>query len=122
MSESPALLGFVRDTADRLALGLELPEEPLRQALDGLKETLAGYHARYQEPAPPGAESLQETMLEALELFYQSLEALEDYLATRDMDCLARAVVLAEEGDDLMLSLEDSIQQSHDWMSQFTLG
>ena len=116
------LLRFIRDLADHLAIGTELPWDEIRASLEMAKRNLTDLYAQYEQPAPEGAEVIREFMLEALQLFYSSIEAVESCLGQPDLELLARAVVSAEEANDILASIEYVIAQNQEWMSQFSYG
>lgn len=123
MTESAAdLLNFLRNLSSHLALGTELDLDTIVPALGRMKETLQEMYAQYEAPAPEGAEVIRDHMLEALELFFGSIEEIEGFLDDGDRDRLARAVVAAEEADDILGSIEYVIQQNQQWLSEYTLG
>lgn len=119
---APDLLNFLRDLASHLALGTPLSLEAILPALGRVKEHLQELYAQYEAPAPEGAEVIRDYMLEALELFFGSIEEIEAFLEDADRDRLARAVVSAEEADDILGSLEYVIQQNQQWLSEYSLG
>ncbi|MEW6277934.1 MAG: hypothetical protein AB1758_04870 [Candidatus Eremiobacterota bacterium] len=123
MSETATdLLTFLRNLADHLALGTPLPMQEIQQSLDLVKQTLEQLYQQYEAPAPQGAEVIREFMLEALQLFYQAVEGIEDFVATGQRDSLAEAVLKAEEANDILSSIEYVIDQNKQWLSQFTSG
>ncbi|MBI3929471.1 MAG: hypothetical protein HY319_28255 [Armatimonadetes bacterium] len=123
MSQSPPnLLNFIRDLAQHLALGTELPVDEIADSLTGVQQTLSELYAQYEEPPPAGAEVIQEFMLEALQMFHQAIEELFAFFEDSDREHLTQAVLLAEEGDDILSSIEYVIEQKQQWMSQFTVG
>lgn len=122
MTERADLLDFLRNLASHLALGTTLDLDAILPALGRLKEHLQELYAQYEAPAPEGAEVIRDYMLEALELFFGSIEEIEGFLEDADRDRLARAVVSAEEADDILGSIEYVIQQNQQWLSEYSLG
>lgn len=122
MSERAVLLDFLRNLASHLALGTTLDLDVILPALARTKEHLQDLYAQYEAPAPEGAEVIRDYMLEALELFFGSIEEIEGFLEDADRDRLARAVVAAEEADDILGSIEYVIQQNQQWLSEYSLG
>ncbi|HXE72699.1 MAG TPA: hypothetical protein VNO81_08550 [Candidatus Nitrosotenuis sp.] len=116
------LLSFLRSLATHLSLGAELPRDEVRSTLDMVRQTLSDLYARYEPPAPEGAEVVREFMLEALELFYQSVEGILGFLEGGDPELLTQSVLQAEEASDILNSIEYVIQQNQEWMSQFSTG
>jgi hypothetical protein len=114
-----SLLDFVRDTVEQLALGDEKGEE-IRPMLEYLRGTLDQTYARYEPPAPAGAESIREAMLESIDLFCSSLDCLEQYLEKPNPNLLSHAVGAAEEANDLLDQVDYIIEQSQQWISQFS--
>lgn len=104
------LLDFVRNTAEYWArggaAGLAFEEivPQLRDHLDHLWE-------RYQRPAPPGAEEVQDLMLEAIELFGRALDCLEQFCERANPKLLSLAVDSAQEGQDVLESVQYAIAQ-----------
>jgi len=84
----------VRNLADHLALGEDVPEEWL-EAVPAARERLVEMHSRYSED-----DAVSALMAEALRLFDSALDRLE-----RRED-LALAVVEAEEADDVLALVE----------------
>lgn len=111
------LLEFLRDVAADLNLnGAPLPQTTVDD-LAHCQEMLQEIFARYEPPAPAGAESVREAMMEALEALFQSIELLlilSDAGAEAELDAaqLRRAVDLAEEGSDLLEQVEYLIAES----------
>lgn len=122
MSEKADLLDFLRNLASHLALGTTLDLDAILPALGRLKEHLQELYSQYEAPAPEGAEVIRDYMLEALELFFGSIEEIEGFLEDADRERLARAVVSAEEADDILGSIEYVIQQNQQWLSEYSLG
>ncbi len=68
-------------------------------------------------PAPTGAETLRELMLEALHLIH---EGVEEYLLFADDfqdERLPRGLAMVEEGHDIMDSIRYAINQDESWTS-----
>lgn len=122
MSESSQLIAFIRDLAEHLALGTKLPMDEIAATLETIQATVADLYAHYEEPAPKGAEVIREFMLEALTLIHQATEELFTYFEDKDAAHLTQAVLMAEEGDDILTSIEYVISQNQQWMSQYTVG
>lgn len=87
-----------------------MSDDPLPQAtldaLESSKEALQGMYARYEAAAPEGAEEVRECMLEALQLFFSSIELLEEVNEGAETALLMEAVEKAEEASDLLEQIE----------------
>lgn len=117
------LLEFLRDVAADLNLnGAPLPEATVAD-LEHCQEMLQEVYQRYEQPAPAGAESVREAMMEALEALFQAIDlllALSDAGSEVELDAaqLRRAVDLAEEGSDLLEQVEYLIAESKGSLEQ----
>lgn len=117
--KSPDLLAYLRDLATHLALGSALPWESVNRSLESIQESLEARMEAYQQPGPEGTEAVREFMLESLELFLGAVDAVYDYLESKNTEYLSQAVVLAEEANDILSSIEYAVEQQRNWLSQF---
>ena len=122
MTNSSELVAFIRDLAEHLALGTELDLDEIGVALEGVQNLLVALHEQYEKPAPEGAEVIREFMLEAIGLVHGATEEIFNYFEDEDSQRLTQAVLLVEEGDDILSSIEYVIEQNQQWMSQFSVG
>jgi hypothetical protein len=107
----------------RLTCGaLEQDREPanLDSSLEHLRANLEAAYARYEAPAPEGAESIREAMLESIDLYCSALDCIEQFLESDNKKLLTHAVRCAEEATDLLEQVEYIIEQSQQWISQFS--
>lgn len=114
-----SLLEFVRETVEQLSLGEDLHED-LPAMLEFLRGNLEETYARYEPPAPEGAEAIRDAMLESIDLFCNALDCLEQYGSRPNKNLLSLAVNAAEEANDLLDQVDYIIEQSQQWISQFS--
>lgn len=98
------LLEFLRDAA--AALKGSACDAATLDALEGTQEAVRAMFARYEAPAPAGAEAVRESMREALHLFFQAIELLLTAHETGRLELLPSALAKAEEGSDLLEQVE----------------
>mgnify|MGYP001251355335 CR=1 FL=1 len=113
------LLNYLRDLAGHLALGSPLPWDSVNRSLESIQESLEGRIEAYHQPGPEGTEAVREFMLESLELFLSAVDAIYDFLESKNTEYLSQAVVLAEEANDILSSIEYAVEQQRNWLSQF---
>lgn len=103
------MLEFIRNLADHLALGTELPWKLILQSIQQTRDGLEAMQAHYQSGVPASHQPLADAMLEALDKLDAALETLAFYPQTQDREGLAIAVFEAEEALDLMSYVEGEI-------------
>ena len=113
-----SLLDFVMETVHALSLG-EGQREDIEASLDFMRETLEDTYARYEPPAPEGAEAIRELMLESIDLYCNALECLNLYLERANPKLLKTAISAAEEASDLLEQVDAIVEESQQWLSQF---
>jgi len=114
-----SLLDFFRETCRDLAQS-EDPPVYLDDSIEHLRSNLEAAYARYEGEAPEGAEAIREAMLESLDLFCSALDCLEQYLENPNAKLLTLAVENAEEASDILEQVEYIIEQSQQWLSQYS--
>ena len=112
------LLEFVRALVERLMLNAEFNRGEVERLVVAIQEDLERIRADYTEPAPEGAETVQELMLEAVDLYGKSLQEILIFLDDNDEDHLSRSVFAAEEASDVLLAMEDVIQANKHVLSE----
>lgn len=115
----PDLLNYLRDLAGHLALGTALDWDSVNRSLESIQEALESRLEAYQEPGPEGTEAVREVMVESLELFLGAVDALYDFLESKHAEHLSRAVLQAEEANDILSAIEYAIEQNRDRLSPF---
>ena len=111
------LLNYLRGLADTLP-GTDAVSELTVENLEEIQSNVVAIYADYEDnPAPPGAETLRELMLEALHLICDGVE--EFLLFSEDLrdERLPRGLSMAEEGHDIMESIKYAIDQDQSWTS-----
>ena len=121
-TETYLVVNYIRDLARHLALGTELDLDAIGDALESIQERTTALYAEYEKPPPQGAELIQEFMLEALQLIHQSVDEIFDFFDDGDQEHLTQAVLLVEEGDDVLTSIQYVIEQNQQEMSSATFG
>lgn len=87
-------------------------------ALEDVQDNISGIYADYEDnPAPKGAETLRELMMEALQLVHQGIEEFLLFVEDLDASRQAEGVALAEEGHDIMESIRYAVNQDSSWTS-----
>lgn len=112
------LLDYLRDLADHLSRGTALNWREVEGTLNSLQDLFEGIAARYQDPAPSGAEVVRELMLESVDLFMLCLDGIYDYIETKNPAELRLAVARAEEASDLLCAVEYAVEQNKEWLHQ----
>ncbi len=113
-----SILDFLVRAARLLALE-ESPPAGLEEGLVTLEDTLTALIERYQQPAPAGAESIREAMLESLDLYLSAIDCLRTFLEEPKGSYLSKAISLAEEASDLLDQVDYIAEESQQWISQF---
>jgi hypothetical protein len=111
------LLNYLRGLADTLP-GTDAVSDLTIDSLEEIQANVAAIYADYEDnPAPAGAETLRELMLEALHLIHQGVE--EYLLFSEDLQeqRLPNGLVMVEEGHDIMESIRYAIGQDQSWTS-----
>lgn len=116
--ENLNLLEFIRALVEGLMLTTEYNEAEIQRLVDAIRADLDGIRAHYAEPAPLGAEAVQELMLETLDIYDQSLNEILLFLADHDEDHLRESVYQAEAANDVLLAVEDVIQTNKHLLSE----
>jgi hypothetical protein len=114
------LLNYIRDLANHMALGTALPWDQVNESLETIQEHLEGMIKEYQQPAPDGAEVVQQFMLEAMELFLEAVDGLYEFLESKDRDRLSESVIKAEEANDILGCVEYALEQNKQYLNQFS--
>lgn len=111
------LLNYLRGLAETLK-GAERVEDDVLDALEDVQDNVSAIYADYEEnPAPKGAETLRELMMEALQLIHQGVEEFLLFAEDLQEERLAEGVALAEEGHDIMESIRYAVEQDSSWTS-----
>lgn len=93
------LLKFILEMTSLLREGLENVDVPeTRSALQSFRQQLEAIYENYEGDCPEGAESLQQEMQTGLTLFYDALDALDEFLEEPDSALLDEANELATQG------------------------
>ena len=100
------LLDFLRTVSSQRSMSDDALPQATLDALDNSTAGLQAMYGRYEAAAPEGAEEVRECMLEALQLFFSSIELLEEVNEGGDNALLAEAVEKAEEASDLLQQIE----------------
>lgn len=111
------LLNYLRGLAETLP-GTDNVSEATVENLEEIQGNVDSIYADYEDnPAPAGAETLRELMLEALHLIHQGVE--EFLLFSEDLqdERLPNGLAMVEEGHDIMESIRYAIQQDQSWTS-----
>ena len=111
------LLNYLRGLADTLP-GTDSVSEMTIESLEEIQNNVATIYADYEDnPAPTGAETLRELMMEALHLIHQGIE--EFLLFSDDLldEHLTTGLAMTEEGHDIMESIRYAIAQDQNWTS-----
>ena len=88
--------------------------------MEHLRSNLEAAYARYEQEAPVGAEAIREAMLESIDLFCSALDCLDQYAEKPNPNLLQLAVESAEEASDILEQVEYIIEESRQWLSQFS--
>jgi hypothetical protein len=86
--------------------------------IEELLEHIRGSYNAFQDTPPPGLEPLQELMLEGLSLFEQGLLEMAAFTEDQDPAHLGRAMELAHEGEDLLLSVDYLVDNAKQELEQ----
>lgn len=111
------LLNYLRNLAESLRSADQVEDEILDN-LEDIQDNVSAMYADYEEnPAPKGAETLRELMMEALQLIHQGVEEFLLFAEDLEVTHLAEGVSLAEEGHDIMESIRYAVNQDSSWTS-----
>jgi hypothetical protein len=116
------LLTFLRNLADYLAAGVQFEGSEIENSLRAVIENVESIRAEYQNPSPPGTETIREFMLEALDLFENAIGEFFNFFEDGDVEHLRIGVMNAEEANDILSSIEYIIEQNKQWLSEFVAG
>jgi hypothetical protein len=116
------LLTFLRNLADYLAAGVQFEGNEIENSLRAVTENVESIRAEYQNPSPPGTETIREFMLEALDLFENAIGEFFNFFEDGDVEHLRIGVMNAEEANDILSSIEYIIEQNKQWLSEFVAG
>ncbi|MDQ7823771.1 MAG: hypothetical protein RDV48_13315 [Candidatus Eremiobacteraeota bacterium] len=116
------LLTFLRNLADYLAAGVKFEGSEIENSLHAVIENVLSIRAEYQNPSPPGTETIREFMLEALDLFESAIGEFFTFFEDGDVEHLRIGVMNAEEANDILSSIEYIIEQNKQWLSEFVAG
>ena len=106
------LLELVYGLVERLMLTTEFDGDEMHEFIGAVRDNLDEVRAQYNEPAPEGAQAVQELMVESLSLFDESFEEITLFLDDKDEDRLRRAVSLSEDANDILSAVEEVIQNN----------
>ena len=112
------LLELIYGLVERLMLSTEFNKDDMEGLFGSIRDDLDGIRAHYQEPAPEGTQGVAELMVESLTLFDSSFNELTEFLFDQDEDRLRRAVLQAEEANDILSAVEDVIQTNKQIISE----
>ena len=112
------LLELIYGLVERLMLTTEFNAEEMETFIDTVRDDLDEVRAHYKEPAPDGAQAVQELMLESLQLFDESFEEVTQFLHDTDEDHLRRAVAQSEDANDILSAVEEVIQHNKHVLSE----
>lgn len=111
------LLNYLRGLADTLP-GTDAVSELTVENLEEIQNNVAAIYADYEDnPAPAGAETLRELMLEALHLIHEGVEEFLLFAEDLQEERLPRGLAMAQEGHDIMDSIKYAISQDDSWTS-----
>ena len=106
------LLELIYGLVERLMLTTEFDLDEMHDFVGSVRDNLDEVRAQYDEPAPQGAQAVQELMVESLSLFDESFEEITLFLDDKDEDRLRRAVGLGEDANDILSAVEEVIQNN----------
>lgn len=106
------LLELIYGLVERLMLTTEFDLDEMHDFVGSVRDSLDEVRAQYDEPAPQGAQAVQELMVESLSLFDESFEEITLFLDDKDEDRLRRAVGLGEDANDILSAVEEVIQNN----------
>lgn len=112
-----SLLTYLRGLADTL-YGADEISDRIVDSLEDIQEAMDAKYAAYEDrPAPSGAETLRDLMMEAIKLIHDGVE--EFLLFTEDFRDrrLSRGVAMVEEGHDILEAVNYAIAQDSNWTS-----
>ena len=111
------LLNYLRNLAESLRNSDHVEDEILDN-LEDIQDNVSAMYADYEEnPAPKGAETLRELMMEALHLIHQGVEEFLLFAEDLEETRLSEGVSLVEEGHDIMESIRYAVNQDSSWTS-----
>jgi HEAT repeat protein len=116
------LVSFISNLAKFLGTGAPYFRDEIVESLSGIQENLAAVRANYEGDSPEGTESIQACMIETLDLFHAAVDDLLAFMDSGHRPRLREAVERAEEADDILSYIEYQIEQSKQWMSEYSAG
>lgn len=117
-----ALINYIRELVPVLREQGEMDEDTA-DALEQIQAHVEAVYGEYEsDAAPPGAETLRELMLEALQLIFQGVEELLIFGEELNEEHLTTGLSLVEEGHDVMNSIRHAVEQDQSWTSSAALG
>ena len=112
------LLELVYCLVERMMLSTEFSKDDLESLFGSIRDDLDKMRTHYETPAPDGTQAVAELMSEALTLFDSSFNEMTEFLFDQDEDRLRRAVLSAEEANDILAAVEDVIQTNKQVISE----
>ncbi|MHC9544171.1 MAG: hypothetical protein AB9903_32055 [Vulcanimicrobiota bacterium] len=111
---------YIKSLGEHLLCEPAYSKDALSEALTVISDDIGTIRASFTGNAPAGLEPVRDFMLESLNLYMQSVEDIRKYMSNEDSELLERAIVKAEEAEDIIGAVEDVIQEHKDWLSQMT--
>jgi len=111
---------YIKSLGDHLLCEPEFDNDKLSSALDSLQNDIQEIRNHFNMDAPPGLEIVRDFMLESLELYYQSIDDMKDYITTKDRDSLEIAVLKSEEAEDIISAIDQVIQEHRDHLNSLS--
>ncbi len=106
------LLEWIRDLAAELATGETALAPAIIEIMEDAYQDLQSLGQSYQAPAPDGAEEIREAMLEAVDLYLNSLDRIREVDASGQTEGLREALEWAEEASDLLEQVDYLVEQA----------
>lgn len=100
-----------------IATGLEdgsLSRRNILPSLESLQKDLDEIHRAYMSYSPEGTESLRNSMVEMLQRFRQCVSLMKEYVTGGEKTLLREACGLAEEGAEMLISLQLVLKESQE--------
>lgn len=109
------LLEFIQSACEKFGGGAS-PDDDFLEGVDRVRSHLESIAERYQEPAPEGGEEVRDLMRESIDMFFRALDCLDQYVDEENPKLLALALESAQEGEDLLESVQYAIDQTQETM------
>ncbi len=117
-----SLVDFLRNLAKFLETGAPYFREEIENGLRAVLDNIYNVAAGYQGEPPAGTETIQELMLESLQLLESGINDFFAFLEDGNVEHLHTGLAKAEEADDVLMSIEYLIEESKQWMSEYSAG